>query len=63
MTDLQLTEFLIDTVETLLCIVREQNAKLAEVDAVIAADRIQEVSDRYTATVYPQPHQRGGDVT
>lgn len=57
MPDLELTEFLFDTIETLLTICREQNAKLSELDAVIAADRIEEVEDKYIRKVYPE----GGD--
>lgn len=54
MPDLELTEFLFDTIETLLTICREQNAKLAEMDAVIAADRIEAIENRYIRKVYPE---------
>ena len=42
--EIQLTEFLIDTVEKLLRIVRQQNSTLAQLGAVAAEDQLQEVA-------------------
>lgn len=41
--EIQLTEFLIDTVEKLLRIVRQQNSTLAQLGAVAAEEQLQEV--------------------
>ena len=48
--EIQLTEFLIDTVEKLLRIVRQQNNTLAQLGAVAAEEQLQEA---YSAAVYP----------
>lgn len=41
--EIQLTEFLIDTVEKLLRIVKQQNSALAQLGAVAAEEQLQEV--------------------
>lgn len=51
--EIQLTEFLIDTVENLLRIVKQQNSTLAQLGAVAAEERLQEVEATYSAAVYP----------
>lgn len=50
---MELTEFLIDTVEKLLRIVRQQNSTLAQLGAVAAEEQLQEVEAAYSATIYP----------
>lgn len=52
MYDLQLVQFLFDTIESLLVIAKDQNARLAELDAVMAADKIAAIENRYIDTVY-----------
>lgn len=51
--EIQLTEFLIDTVEKLLRIVKQQNNALAQLGAVAAEEQLQEVEAAYSAAVYP----------
>lgn len=51
--EIQLTEFLIDTVEKLLRIVKQQNSALAQLGAVAAEEQLQEVEAAYSAAVYP----------
>lgn len=51
--EIQLTEFLIDTVEKLLRIVKQQNNALAQLGAVAAEEQLQEVEAVYSAAVYP----------
>ena len=51
--EIQLTEFLIDTVEKLLRIVKQQNSVLAQLGAVAAEEQLQEAEAAYSAAVYP----------
>lgn len=49
---IQLAEFLIDTIEKLLCIVKQQNSQLAQLGAVSAEEQLQEVEAAYSAAIY-----------
>ena len=45
--ELQLIEFLIDTVEALLHIVRQQNSQLSQLGAVAAEEQLQDIEAAY----------------
>lgn len=49
--EIQLTEFLIDTVEKLLRIVKQQNSVLAQLGAVAAEEQLQDVEAAYSAVL------------
>ena len=49
--ELQLIEFLIDTVEALLHIVRQQNSQLSQLGAVAAEEQLQDIEAAYSAVL------------
>lgn len=49
--ELQLIEFLIDTVEALLHIVRQQNSQLSQLGAVTAEEQLQDIEAAYSAVL------------
>ena len=49
--EIQLTEFLIDTVEKLLRIVRQQNSTLSQLGAVAAEEQLQDIEAAYSAVL------------
>lgn len=49
--EIQLTEFLIDTVEKLLRIVKQQNSVLAQLGAVAAEEQLQDIEAAYSAVL------------
>lgn len=49
--ELQLIEFLIDTVEALLHIVRQQNSQLSQLGAVAAEEQLQDTEAAYSAVL------------
>lgn len=49
--ELQLIEFLIDTVETLLHNVRQQNSQLSQLGAVAAEEQLQDIEAAYSAVL------------
>ena len=49
--ELQLIEFLIDTVEALLHIVRHQNSQLSQLGAVAAEEQLQDIEASYSAVL------------
>lgn len=49
--ELQLIEFLIDTVEALLHIVRQQNSQLSQLGAVVAEEQLQDIEAAYSAVL------------
>ena len=49
--ELQLIEFLIDTVEALLHIVRQQNSQLSQLGAVAAKEQLQDIEAAYSAVL------------
>lgn len=49
--ELQLIEFLIDTVESLLHIVRQQNSQLSQLGAVAAEEQLQDIEAAYYSAV------------
>ena len=51
MNILQLVEFLIDTLESLLQIVKQQNSLLAQLGAVTAEEQLQDIEAAYSAVL------------
>lgn len=52
MNILQLVEFLIDTLESLLQIVKQQNSLLAQLGAVTAEEQLQDIEATCPAVLY-----------
>lgn len=52
MNILQLVEFLIDTLESLLQIVKQQNSLLAQLGAVTAEEQLQDIEAACSAVLY-----------
>ncbi|MGN0706558.1 MAG: hypothetical protein ACI4JC_00980 [Faecalibacterium sp.] len=60
--NLRLTEFLIDTLETLLHIVKRQNEQLSQLGAVGAEEELRDIEDACSAVLYDQPGEEVGGM-